>query len=78
MVATATSQEPEDAVFFVDCHEDCDVPSYVVGSDIWHFLVGYLSDELWESWWPFDEKRMLAFDPAIAQLASVGALPWET
>jgi cell wall assembly regulator SMI1 len=78
MVATATSREPEDAVFFVDCHEDFDLPSYVVGSDIWHFLVGYLSDELWESWWPFDEERKLTFDPAIAQLASVGALPWKT
>ena len=77
MVGTARSREPEDVVFFVDCHEDFDKPWYVVGSDIWHFLVGYLSDELWEDWWPFDRDRMLAFDPAIAQHESVKSLPWE-
>jgi len=77
MVATATSREPEDVVFFVDVHEDPDVPTYVVGSDVWRFLVGYYSDELGERWWPFDEERMLVFEPEIVRSASVGNLPWE-
>jgi cell wall assembly regulator SMI1 len=77
MAGTSTSREPQDVVFFVDAHEDFETPTYVVGSDIWHFLVGYFSDELWEGWWPFDRGRMLAFDPEIERYASVGSLPWE-
>jgi hypothetical protein len=77
MVGSAKSRQPEDLVFFVDVHEDPDAPTYLVGSDIWHFLVGPFSDELEERWWPFDRDRMLAFDPSLVSFAEAAPLPWE-
>jgi cell wall assembly regulator SMI1 len=77
MIGTRKSEEPEGYVFFVDSHESDDDPSFVVASDIWHFLRGYLSDALGESWWPFDQEAVLSRDPSILRAGSL-RLPWDT
>ena len=39
---------------------------YVVASNLFSFLTGFLSTELGEQWWPFDERRVLEHDPGMA------------
>ncbi|RYG57892.1 SMI1/KNR4 family protein [bacterium] len=66
-------------VFFLD-HEDEGVteePSFVVASNLWHFLRFLLSKELGEKGWPFNEEMVLGADPQLAKLEA-WHLPWHS
>jgi hypothetical protein len=76
MAGTAKSAEPEGVVFFLDTHQSFEEPWFVVASDVWHFMKGYLSDERGEDWWPFDRDAVVASDPEILRYSSL-VLPWE-
>ena len=75
MTGTARSAEPEGIVFFLDTHQSFEEPWFVVASDVWHFMKGYLSDERGEDWWPFDRDTVVASDPEILRCSSL-VLPW--
>jgi hypothetical protein len=51
-------------------------PAYIVSSDLNHFLIGRLENELGAEWWPFDAERTLDFDPALALIDDPRLLPW--
>ena len=76
MAGTARSVEPEGVVFFLDTHESADEPWFVVGSDVWHFMKGYLSVERGEEWWPFDRDAVVTSDPELPRYSSL-VLPWD-
>jgi cell wall assembly regulator SMI1 len=76
MAGTAQSIEPEGVVFFLDTHQSFEEPWFVVASDVWHFMKGYLSDERGDDWWPFDRDAVVASDPEILRYSSL-VLPWE-
>lgn len=63
-------------VLFIETMEDSDSPIYVVASDLEHFVVGILQEELERTSWPFDEKIAMAFDPQIVRCNNV-SLPWK-
>ncbi|MCX7926064.1 MAG: SMI1/KNR4 family protein [Fimbriimonadales bacterium] len=67
---------------------DQDMSYYIVASDLWHFLYGFLADSEHyylhrddphrsSFWWPFDREQTLAFDPALRVYEGRGLLPWE-
>jgi hypothetical protein len=63
----------EPAVFFID-HEDEGVltePSYIVASDLWHFLRFLFRDDLGDKGWPCNREKVLAEDPKLATMQSV-------
>lgn len=64
-------------VLFVDTGSSSETPSYIVASDIGHFLVFLLEKELGREGWPFNEKAVIQFDPQITQFNGA-ALPWTT
>ncbi|MFM7159479.1 MAG: SMI1/KNR4 family protein [Planctomycetaceae bacterium] len=64
-------------VVFVDTSSSHVTPSYIVASDIAHFLVAILECELGVQGWPFNEKHVLQSDPQIRKFSGV-ALPWES
>lgn len=61
---------PEDGpgtpVFFIETISDPDSPSYVVASDLFHFLRAYFKEDLGEQGWPCDPSTVLRDDPALA------------
>jgi cell wall assembly regulator SMI1 len=64
-------------VYFVD-HEDegvLDEPSYVVASDLWHFLHFLFQAELGAEGWPFDRTKVLQEDPELIKVED-RLLPW--
>jgi len=63
-------------VLFMDLHDSIDHPAYIVASDIGHFLVFYLEQDLGASDWPFAKDVVTSRDPAIVKFHGV-ALPWE-
>jgi hypothetical protein len=60
---------------FVDTSSSSDVASYIVPSDIGHFLVSLLEKELGKEGWPFNEKSVIESDPQICHFKGVD-LPW--
>lgn len=76
VMATRASSEAAGVVMFIEPMTSTDRPTFVVASDIWHFLSGLFSAELGERSWPFDERSTLDADPRLAEHASLG-LPWE-
>lgn len=79
VLATRPEDGPGNPVFFVDCVADPSgaTPTYVVASDLWHFLRFYLRAGAGETWWPFDRARVLADDPALEGCTTVRR-PWES
>jgi len=75
VVATETSREPTGAVFFIDTMALGDEPTYIVASDIWHFLRGLFSAEMGEDWWPFEEGPILEADPELVRYTDFNQ-PW--
>jgi cell wall assembly regulator SMI1 len=62
-------------VLFVDTSKSFDSPSYVVASDLEHFLIAILSKELGATEWPFNNEYVTRFDPQITKCHGVD-LPW--
>jgi cell wall assembly regulator SMI1 len=62
-------------VVFVDTIASPDSPAYIVSSDIGHFLVSLLEQELGAGDWPFNEKSVVQHDPNILKFKCV-KLPW--
>ena len=63
-------------VVFVDVGRAVESPSYVVASDIDHFVLGTLRKEMDDTGWPFNRERTLAFDHRISDFHAV-PFPWE-
>ena len=62
-------------ILFIDGGVAFDTPSYIVASDLEHFLVAILEKELGMAGWPFDEAKVTLSDPRITQFNNV-SLPW--
>jgi cell wall assembly regulator SMI1 len=62
-------------VVFLDTMDSRDSAAYIVSSDIGHFLVSLLEQELGASDWPFNEKVVVERDPRILKFKGV-RLPW--
>ena len=63
-------------VVFVDVGRAVESPSYVVASDIDHFVLGTLRKEMDDTGWPFNRERTLAFDHRISDFHAV-PFPWK-
>jgi hypothetical protein len=63
-------------VFFVDIHENENVPTYVAASGLWPFLRFFLGRELASTGWPFRKEFVLARDPAIIACQGL-PFPWQ-
>jgi DNA-binding SARP family transcriptional activator len=63
------------AVYFADTMEGDDF-SYLVGSDLPHFLRFLLSRETGVRGWPFDSGFVTGLDPAILRVGPPELLPW--
>lgn len=67
-------------VYFVDNCMSSEEAQYVAASDLWHFVLGHLSNELLaagEPRWPFARERTLAWDPDLAGYSGPVPLPWD-
>lgn len=62
-------------IAFVEVGEGSDDVSYVVASDMYHFMCFYLSNEIDCSGWPFDCDYVTREDPDILNLGDL-VLPW--
>jgi hypothetical protein len=62
-------------VLFVETSISGDKPAYIVASDIEHFLMFLLEQELGSKAWPFDREAVTKKDPNILQFVGV-PLPW--
>lgn len=63
-------------VLFIDVGRAVDSPSYVVASDLEHFIVGILRKEIGSTGWPFSRDNTLTFDPQLSEYHGV-PFPWE-
>lgn len=63
-------------VYFIDTMRDTRALTYVVASGLWQFLWFLLNKEITPSKWPFDEKEVVATDPAIVDVGG-DLLPWK-
>lgn len=63
-------------VLFVETQAGLTSPSYIVASDLWHFLKAFFLSELGDEWWPFDPERTTHSDPDIMKVPNV-TLPWD-
>ena len=63
-------------VLFIDVAKSADFPSYIVASDLEHFIVGILRNEIGSIGWPFDRNKTLAFDPHLLDYLQLH-FPWE-
>lgn len=64
-------------VFFYDCYDDFENPSYIVASDLAHFLEFFMEDELRiTTLWPFNKEYVIGKDPDIINFPKL-TLPWE-
>ena len=73
----ATQQEYGDGypVLFVDTSSNPDSPSFIIASDIGHFLVGLLEKELGAKDWPFNQAYVIKADPEIRSFYNL-PFPW--
>jgi hypothetical protein len=62
-------------VLFIDVGMAVDSPSYVVASDLEHFIVGILRKEIGDTGWPFRRTNTLTFDPQLLGYHGV-PFPW--
>jgi cell wall assembly regulator SMI1 len=62
-------------ILFVEASSCADFPSYIVSSDVGHFLVFLLEKELGKQGWPFNERFVTELDPRIVHFKGV-ELPW--
>lgn len=62
-------------ILFLETQEASASPSFIVASDLWHFLKAFFLSELGDTWWPFDRIKTLSFDPDIERVPNV-KLPW--
>lgn len=63
-------------VLFIDVGKAVDSPSYVVASDLEHFIVGILRKEIGDTGWPFHQDNTLTFVPGLSEYHGV-PFPWE-
>ncbi len=63
-------------IVFVDTTNSSSSPLYVVSSDLDHFIIATLEEELGATDWPFSRNFVINFDPDILKCSGV-ALPWE-
>ncbi|MCG3126416.1 MAG: hypothetical protein CHACPFDD_01251 [Phycisphaerae bacterium] len=63
-------------VIFCDHVDGLTAPTYIVASDLWHFIDFYLREDLGEERWPFDRDFVTQKDPLITAFHGV-ALPWK-
>jgi cell wall assembly regulator SMI1 len=75
VVATRHEYGSGDPVLFVDTSTTPDAPSFIVSSDIGHFIVALLEQELGSKGWPFDKVYVTKADPAICEFYDV-PVPW--
>lgn len=64
-------------VVFIDTSMSDGSPSFIVASDLRHFLTFLLEKELGRKEWPFDKTTVTQRDPDIVSFHDV-RLPWET
>jgi len=64
-------------IVFIDTSIACDKPTFIVASDIEHFIISIIENELGDSGWPFDEDTVRRSDPNIIQFHGL-ALPWDS
>lgn len=64
-------------VFFIDTAENPTEFTYVVASDLWHFIWFYLQEALGEERWPADPEYVLAEDPRIQTCSNIPPI-WKT
>ena len=76
VIATKPDYGQGHPAFFVDCMKSPSKPTYIVASDIRHFVWGILECELGDDRWPFDRDFVVAADPAILTFSGL-PLPWE-
>ncbi len=62
-------------VIFIDMGLAADSPSFLVASDLAHFIVGVLRKEFGDTGWPFKREITLEFDPRISDYHTV-KFPW--
>lgn len=77
LVATRNEFGRGEPVFFIDTMANRELPTYLVASDIWHFLRFFLLDDLKMTRWPFDAAEVVAADPDILRFKGA-PLPWES
>lgn len=66
----------DNPILFIDTSTSFESDCYIVASDISHFIVAVLEQELGKRGWPFDKQFQLNFDPQI--INCIGAkLPWD-
>jgi hypothetical protein len=63
-------------VLFIDTHESSELPTFIVASDLGHFLAFILESELGNRSWPFCKREVTEKDPAILGFTGV-PLPWK-
>jgi hypothetical protein len=73
VLATTPDYGPGNPFFFIDTMADSTKPTYVVASDLWHFLWFLFRCD---RWWPFDKKKVLKKDPFLKNPYPVPR-PWE-
>lgn len=62
-------------VVFVDVGVSVNLLSYIVASNLEHFIAGILRKELDHTGWPFTRDETIAFDPRISEFHSI-KYPW--
>jgi hypothetical protein len=62
-------------VMFVDMGQTIASPAYIVASDLEHFIVAILQNELGATGWPFNRNQLLTFDPLIMNYHGI-PFPW--
>jgi hypothetical protein len=76
VIAPDPHQSVPHPVVLVDTIHDPLAPSYVVGSDLWHFLRFLFLRELGRSKWPFAREEVCATDPKVLNV-SIAPFPWD-
>lgn len=93
LMSTASGSQPKNPIFFIDVHENPEVPTYLVASSLFHFLRFIMQNELDNqgkhidmTWplprsqpegWPFNRSYVLARDPDLENCAGI-PLPWNS
>jgi hypothetical protein len=63
------------AVFFIDTTENPNEISYVVASDLWHFLFFLMKNEDAQTGWPFSREYVISVDKKLETIDGA-LLPW--
>jgi cell wall assembly regulator SMI1 len=76
VMPTQSEFGPGYPIMFIDVGQAVESPSYLVASDIEHFVVGILQKELGPSGWPFNRDQVVSFDPRIVTFQGI-RFAWE-